>query len=584
MQNLRADLGRMRQIITPLPKAAKNLAQKKAVSASNSRRASSADSSDDSLYVPCFKADPASSHLSRRRASSALSDYGRSRARPTPPQLGNTGASLNPFSFSSDFPGFPGFNPSLTTTLLPPQADGGYGLSLLDNVGPSVSPPTPLPNHEESRLVDFFLREIPKLLPFATLFPAMGSEIWAMSLTHVALTQAIFALAACISDRRSGISSVNGYTYLEKALRQVQESIATGGVDEGLIAAVFLLAFQSTLAGDYKGARRHLQGMLQIFQAYQARGPRQGTQNPEHFPIIMLIYRMAIHMEYHVSFYNSGQGPPVFPVLSTSLEATHTRWISQIIDKSIPNGVEWALASFALDDLMNRAGHFYHQASESNPTTNNYRLQQLMEEHQNWKRRAVVNRAILETNTSSLDCSVPPNLMQLPTSFLNYPRVHVANELFAGLFTSHLMIGIYLSLLSDPRPGPVSPERVQYAIDVCRYFAALYVDTGYSLESSRASDNCMALVTSGLVFRPDTHPNEFDFCIRMLSDIASETGFVALFDVVQILKDTWKNRETNWSRLFEMKVLSSPTVFRWDGSEWSGGYAEEIDNLNFFGS
>jgi hypothetical protein len=580
------DSGRMRQIITPLPKVAERQLQKKSASASNSRRASSAEMSDEAMYVTCISPGltSGSSIVGARRASSARSDYSWPHQQ-IAPQVASYDISMPRLtsSLSFDTTSVPGYNPSVSQTLLGPIPFQEFSFGSMDQSGPnlsSVGSSPSLPNVEETQLLDFFLREIPKLLPFTELFSTAGSEIWAMSLTHAPLTQSILALSAGISQQSTGMPSATVYTYVEKALSRIQESLAMEAVDEGLIAAVFLLAFQSILTGDHKSARRHLQGMLQIFQIYQARGSCQTTRNAEHFPIVMLIYRMAIRMECYVSFYNSGQGPPVFPPLSQSMETTHTPWISEVIDKTIPNNVEWALASFALDDLMNRAGHFYHQFADGNNETKVFHFQQLVEEHKSWTRRPIVHQAILTSIPPSAKSTINPHLMQAPKSgtFLHYPPAIICDSRLGCLLLRHLTIGIYISLISDTRPGPISSERVQFAIDICRYFVALYVDRPGSVKtlSARASANCMALVAAGLVFRPDTYPNEFDFCVRTLSNIANNTGFVALFEVIEVLKGIWKDKEKNWTRAFEMKILASPTLPRWEGADWSlaGGYPE----------
>jgi hypothetical protein len=301
----------------------------------------------------------------------------------------------------------------------------------------------------------------------------------------------------------------------------------------------------------------------------------------------MLLWRMAIRMEYHVAFYDSGQGAPIFPIVNTSQESTHVDWISQIIDKTIPNGVNWALASFALDDLMNRAGHLSHKLSERriDSIDRAFQIQELVEEHQSWKRRPVVGQAIIESLSSPPDTTINPNLMHTTSvsTFLHYQPTRIQNKLYATLLIRHFMTGIYLSLISDPCPGPVSPERFQAAIDICRYFVALYGDPPYPHSDPllRPVDNCMALITAGFTFREENYPNEFGYCVRTLSAIARETGFTALLDVLEILKATHRNAscEANWSKGFQAKVATSPGL-RWDGLD--SGFWNDIEGRAVF--
>ena len=375
------------------------------------------------------------------------------------------------------------FAAPISHSLSSPMSLNSYAFAMMDvidpapiNVAPTMATPTmAVLTEDESMFVGFFLRELPSLLPFTELFPSVCNDIWAMSVTHVPLTQSILAVSSYLSDRRAQIPPIHGLTYLEKALGRVQDAISVGVVDEGLIAAVFLLALLSTLSGDYKSARRHLQGMAQLLQFYHQRRaccipPSPSPFHTNGYAIVMLLWRMAIRMEYHVDFYNSGQGAPIFSVINTSQESNHIEWISQIIDKTIPNGVNWALASFALDDLMNRAGHLSHKLSERriDSLDRAFQVQELVEEHQNWKHRPVVSQAILESLASPPGTTINPNLMHTTTvaSFLHYQPTRIQNKLYATLLIRHFMTGIYLSLISDPCPGPVSPERFQAAIDI----------------------------------------------------------------------------------------------------------------------
>src|SRR5208282_5295621 len=231
-------------------------------------------------------------------------------------------------------------------------------------------------------------------------------------------------------DRRADVPSMHGLTYLEKALTRVKEAISVGIVDEGLIAAVFLLAHLNTLSGDFKSSRRHLKGMCQLLQLYHQRRaccipPSTTPYYTLGYPIVMLLWRMAIRMEYHVAFYNAGQGAPIFPIFNASQESQHSEWISQIIDKTIPNGVNWALASFALDDLMNRAGHLSYKLSERriNSINRTFEIKELVKEHQSWRRRPVITQAIIESLSSPPDTTINPNFIHTSSTatFLHYP-------------------------------------------------------------------------------------------------------------------------------------------------------------------
>lgn len=429
----------------------------------------------------------------------------------------------------------------------------------------SVAPSKTILSEDETVFVGFFLNELPSLLPLSELFPSLCSDIWAMSVTHAPLTQSILAISSYLSERQSEKPSVLSVAYLQKALTKVDGAITLGFVDEGLIAAVFLLALLGILTGDYTSARRHLQSMSQLIQYYhQTRTYDIPSTSilfgPNGYPIVMVLWRMGIRMEYHVAFYNSGQAP-IFPIVSASQESTDMVWISEIIDKSIPDGINWALASFALDDLMNRAGHLSYEISEGRLDSFNcsFRIEELVEEHQSWKCRPVVSRAILEGTSVRPETVINPQLMcNNPTTFLDYPHTRVQNKLYAMLLVRHFITGIYLSLIADACLSTVVPEKFQAAIDICRYFVALYGDPPYAESDPilRPVDNGMALITAGLTFREEDYQNEFGYCVRTLSAISRETGFIALLEVAEILKaiHRYKNGNMDWTKGYQVKV------------------------------
>jgi hypothetical protein len=589
----------MRQIITPLPKVAERQNSTSPKSSVLSSRSNTPLSLGDlATEAPVHRrhslatasiirkksSPPLSSKSIRRQSSHPISATGHRMEtslshEPTP-------VAVDPSTLAS-FPG-PPITHSLSSS---PMSLDSYAFAMMDVIDPSpinVSPTMTTPTmttltEDESMFVGFFLRELPSLLPFTELFPSVCNDIWAMSVTHIPLTQSILAVSSYLADRRAQIPPIHGLSYLEKALSRVQEAISVGIVDEGLIAAVFLLALLSTLSGDYKSSRRHLMGMAQLLQFYHQRRaccipPGPSPYHTNGYAIVMVLWRMAIRMEYHVDFYNSGQGAPIFANINTSQESSHIEWISQIIDKTIPNGVNWALASFALDDLMNRAGHLSHKFSTDSIDflDRAFQIQELVEEHQNWKHRPVVSQAILESLTSPPGTTINPNLMHTTSvaSFLHYQPTRIQNKLYATLLIRHFMTGIYLSLISDPCPGPVSPERFQSAVDICRYFVALYGDPPYPHNDPllRPVDNCMALITAGFTFNELDYPDEFGYCIRTLKAIARETGFSALLDVTEILQATHKDKSCNgdWSKGFQSTVVTSPGI-RWEGNDYGFG-------------
>jgi hypothetical protein len=578
--------GRMRQIITPLPKVTEPETSTNLNQPGPSGPTSGPVNMD--IAVPYPPARRRSTPIPRRRSLKAY----RQRPIRTSSQPASKPNAITGESFTNSV------TPEFITPIFDPSAVLNFGSSVSQSEssspGPStnysfatqetivpgslnVTPQLSAPSSDESTYIDFFLREVPTLLPFTELFPTVCHDIWALSLTHIPLSQAILAISSYLSDRRADLPPVTGLSYLENTLSRISEAISLGIVDEALIASVFLLALLSTLSADYKSSRRHLQGLSQLIQVYEQRlttltvPSGTSTNRIDNYALVMILWRMAIRIEYHIAFYNHGQGPPIFPINDTSQERTHIEWISKSISKFIPNGVNWALASFALDDLMNRAGHLSCKLNENGAgmMDRSFQIHELIDEHQSWKRRPIVNQSMIECLSPPPDTTINPNMMHstAPT-FLHYPPARIHNHLFATLLIRHFMIGIYLSLIADPRPGPISPARFQTAVDICRYFVTLYGDPPLLRNDTvlRPVDNCMAIITAGFTFPEDAYPREFEYCTRTLAVIAQQTGFSSLMDVVEILKATHRNQvgDADWAKEFQLKIeLPSPGL-RWD--------------------
>lgn len=593
----------MRQIITPLPKlpepeTSPNLTQ----SVSPPPPVASVNMDSVVPYPPARRHSLSTLSVPPRRSPEShrvRPARNSSHPLPTPSPIAEE---PNMASFGTEFPSrlfetatFQPLGSSLPqSTSSSPGPSRNYAFTAPETfLGASLNPtpkfPASSPDDADSAYITFFLQEVPALLPFSELFPNICNDMWAISLSHVPLSQAILAISSYLSDRRADVPPVVGLSHLETALTRINEAISIGIVDAGLIASVFLLALLSTLSADYKGSRRHLQGLSQLFQCYQQRwmlaDPSTRTVwDVRKYSIVKAIIRMAIRMEYHVAFYNHGQGAPIFPIDDGTQEAAHADWLPNVISKTLPNGINWALASFALDDLMNRAGHLSHKLDEDgvHPLDRSFRVHELVEEHQNWKTRPIISEAMIECLSPPPNNTINPSLMHTTSpTFLHYPPVTVRNNVFATLLIRHFMIGIYLSLIGDPRPGAISPARFQNAVDICRYFVTLYGDPPLLRNGTilRPVDNCMAIITAGFTFQDDAYPQEFDYCIRTLTVIAQETGFSSLMDVVEILKATHRNQvgKVDWAREFQEKIAGPSPGLRWDYP--NTGFGADVDAL-----
>ena len=183
-------------------------------------------------------------------------------------------------------------------------------------------------------------------------------------------------------------------------------------------------------------------------------------------------------------------------------EEFHRQWIVLMADKSEGSSAsEWALAWFALDNLLHRTCHasadIVHlrrscAASSEIELQAQSVVKALSDSHRSWRERRVVKEAdqmerlgqSLPTFTSSTN-SINVSMI-FPTAetslsdvddpsmqFLDYPPIHLTNIFYANMLNHWRSIQIAISLIAEPMWGTTYPSRLECAIDICRTHAAL---------------------------------------------------------------------------------------------------------------
>jgi hypothetical protein len=204
--------------------------------------------------------------------------------------------------------------------------------------------------------------------------------------------------------------------------------------------------------------------------------------------------------------------------------------------------VDWALAWFALDNLMHRTCHAASDAFTLRRGTGRsfdtedriYNFTKvLLEKHSQWPERSIIKEAqemertgqIITTGISNPKSTFPFDAVAtiLPTTqspdvgghpnekdhneepilqFLNYQPVKLTNFFYANLLNHHRSIEIYISLIPLPTWGTPDPRRFQCAIDLCRTHAALGKERNFL-----TTGKIWGLHLSGVAFGgPESYP------------------------------------------------------------------------------
>jgi hypothetical protein len=284
------------------------------------------------------------------------------------------------------------------------------------------------------------------------------------------------------------------------ALQSIQTAIQTLQIDEGLAVSVFLISWIDIVRGKFETTRKHLRGLRLILERLEP-----GCGNPTHgttklSPLLMQIWRVAIKFDWAASIFLLVR--PVFPTVPAA-EDLHRRWIKTMA--AAGDATEWAIAAFALDNLIHKACHFAVQVRtlrrKNTPDIESTVLSLvtiLETENSHWRQRPIIQLAELYEQAAQGILPVPSQ------QFLDYPAKAISNSFFANLLIAWRALSIYISLIREPSIGPNYQFRFDHAVEICRTLASLADD-----KSNSASSKVWILFLLGVAFGgPRRSPGE----------------------------------------------------------------------------
>ena len=330
----------------------------------------------------------------------------------------------------------------------------------------------------ESRYLHYLIRELPANIGAGEMFPSVFGTIFARSMSNEALHYLMLAVASFLADNRSHRPPLYAFKYLQMGIPQIQQALTDGEIDDALIYAVFFAAFLHLACGELVSMRRHLGGLHLLLQRYQV-GPEDFQPARNAPDELMFIWRMAIRMDH---MWAIADQECVFPLV-VQQDDLHRPWIRRLVDYSRPEMVEWALAHFALDDLLTRSISISKKATQLRLVNGNdkdiaeaaIRLEttKLLNEHQNWMNRSCVRAAaaLAATEQQIYDELGFPDINATP--FLHYTPLKITDKMYGALLVQYHWVWIYITFIPRPEPGPSSIERFQAALELCRIYASV---------------------------------------------------------------------------------------------------------------
>lgn len=328
-------------------------------------------------------------------------------------------------------------------------------------------------------------------------------NMFSRALEHLPLRYTLIAVSAWLYDGIAGRSRERSLANLRKAIPMIQNAVTSASLDDGHSFAVFLLSYMSVIRGDINGIALHIGGFYKILRHCNVLRA-DGSPNPNHTSLSMVLWRIAIRM-INISGFVGHRA--VFPE-TTVADSFHSTWLQDFDSPLRPDTTEWAIAQFALDDLANRAIHLgvrsiaTQRAIAKGETDGIDELNDqidmafLVRDLEAWRHRPVLREA--ETRERERRASAPSSS---PIKFLNYEPLTFADLTYATMLVQYFTVRLQLTLVVNPQIGPYPPERISYAIELCRVYAAMN-----GLTRPGLTGLAIGLFYAGLVLTDKTYP------------------------------------------------------------------------------
>jgi len=217
---------------------------------------------------------------------------------------------------------------------------------------------------------------------------------------------------------------------------------------------------------------------------------------------------------------------------------------------------EWALATFAQDNLMHRACHLASRARAIRLSSKytaemewgiSAAAEELHKENDAWHQRPIVLMA--QAMEDSMQFTPPDSPSEDPYVFSDYPSRHICNPFYANLYISSLAANIYISLITDPQIGPgTQTNRFMDAVKICQTLSGLRDD-----KSQPESSKIWIIFLAGIAFGGYRSPRESKWLLWRVHQILK--SFPLMKKSVDAYEKMWNVQGDFWDEMDKIQVL-----------------------------
>ena len=323
----------------------------------------------------------------------------------------------------------------------------------------------------DGKYFHFFLLHMNHHVIYGDLFPNLMTEVFARTLQSKPLRHAVLAVSAALVDEYLQRPAVRALVHKQQAITSLQQSLGTGDITEEVAISIFILLSMDAF-NSFDIPQSHLRGFGLVLKELRLDWDDPLIWNKAS-PVLMLVWRMATRLDSGVALVQ--RALPVLPHCPAENIPLHRTWALTLAKDG--RSADWALASFALDDINHCAIHWTLESAIVRATAeyiNNaeirdayellmqQRMERLCQEHANWLQQPVCMLA-MQMELLAQSREVPSNSIK----FLDYPPLVIYDSKFTHLLNQWRSTAIFLSLRSQDSLQR-SCSQINHAIEICR--------------------------------------------------------------------------------------------------------------------
>ena len=387
--------------------------------------------------------------------------------------------------------------------------------------------------------LQYFAIRLTDSFPLGSYFPGSIRYMIHLGFSDLRALPVVLCVGAFHVEECKGKVPLWAYTHHQTAIANIQSALISGiGLDDDwLLMSVFLLMHLLAAMGDHAGMRRHVNGLKTLLRRHRSKPPSQQSR------LLFIVEEITTTLDMVVAATFSRH-----PILEDRLPDKAQLCDTVAHECRDPLDVDRRVYAFAHLQQV----RVMRRALELERRTIWLRSKkQCKEEREAVERRIGKAVQILQNDLRSwhVEFSLVADATHITGNsrtgrFLTYPPIQFTNILYAHQML-HFHAGfIYISFVADPRPGPITPDRLTHAIEICRIEAGTWVAGSGSSENAVSGttnnqpDLQAALYLAGLCFGLQ-HESERNWVLDALARIHYVGGYPSAGKVAHGLRLIW---------------------------------------------